>query len=292
MDGLIAKGVGGFYYVIDEGGRTHTLRAQGKLRRQRITPLVGDRVSFEAGEGEAHGWLNAVRERKNSLIRPPVANIDRLVITLAAVKPSPDLLLADRLLMLCRLSGIEPVLAINKRDQDGRAAEELAAEYAGAGAHIAMVSAEDGGGVDELRALLRGTVHAFGGQSGVGKSTLINALYGLTLSTGDLSDKTERGKHTTRHTELIAVEGGGMVLDTPGFSLLELDLAPPLTLKDLYPEFAPYEGLCRFSPCAHVEEPDCAVCRAAREGLIARARYERYAELYETMNERWRERYD
>ncbi len=293
MEGLIVKGIGGFYYVLDEGGTIHTLRAQGKLRRAHITPLVGDRVRFEPGQGEeAHGWLSAVLARKNSLIRPPVANIDKLVITLAAASPSPDLLLADRLFMLCVKSGIEPVVMINKSDQDASEAEELAVQYRGAGARVVMGSAQMGNGLDELRSVLRGSVHAFGGQSGVGKSTLINALYGLSLESGDLSFKTERGKHTTRHTELIRVEGGGMVLDTPGFSLLELELIEPINLKALYPEFEPYEGQCRFTPCAHYKEPGCAVRQAVQNGQVNRARHERYRQLYEEMNERWKERYD
>lgn len=291
MEGLIIKGIGGFYTVVDQAGDHHTLRAQAKLRRQRLKPMVGDRVTFEPGaDEESDGWLTAICPRKNSLVRPPVANIDRLVITLATVSPKADLMLADRLLMLCFRSNIVPVIVINKADQDAREAADLAREYAGASESM-MVSAESGEGVDALRALLRGTVHAFGGQSGVGKSTLINALYGLTLTTGSLSNKIDRGRHTTRHSELIPVAGGGMVLDTPGFSLLDIDLIDPIEIKALYPEFAPYDDECRFAPCAHFKEPGCAVKAAVEAGEIARARYERYQAIYEEMGERWKERY-
>ena len=293
MQGLLVKGIGGFYTAVDEAGKAFTLRAQAKIRRQRLTPMIGDRVDFEPGpDDQTHGWLTAIRPRKNSLIRPPVANIDRLVITLAAGSPKADLLLTDRLILLCMRAGIGPVLVINKADQDEQEAQALAREYRGIKAPIMMVSAEKGEGVDALFDVLKGTIHAFGGQSGVGKSTLINALYGLRLATGSLSLKLDRGKHTTRHTELIPVRGGGMVLDTPGFSLLELDLVEPLTLCSLYPEFAPYEGKCRFAPCAHYKEPGCAVKEAVQAGDIDEARHARYVMLYEEMNERWKERYD
>ncbi|MEG1192427.1 MAG: ribosome small subunit-dependent GTPase A [Clostridia bacterium] len=292
MEGLILKGIGGFYTVRGSDGSAHTLRAQGKLRKQHMTPMVGDRVEFTIGRSEENSWLTAILPRKNQLIRPPVANVDKLVITLASLTPKADLLLVDRLLLLARQNKIEPVLAINKSDQDAREAERLTCEYRGAAAEIYGVSAATGEGISALRAALKGTIHAFGGQSGVGKSSLINALYGFDLMTGTLSEKIDRGKNTTRHTELIDVPGGGMVLDTPGFSLLELALLPPLELKTLYPEFEPFDEKCRFSPCAHNKEPGCAVKAAVAAGEIDFLRYERYLALFGEVTERWKERYD
>ncbi len=292
MKGRVLCGVGGFYTVLSSDGRKYTLRAQAKLRRQRIRPLVGDRVEFTPGEDDQDGWLEAVMSRKNELIRPPVANIDRIVIVLAAGTPEADLLLADRMLVYARMNEIKPVLVINKCDQDASCAEDIARQYAGAAIDIYQVCAASGEGVDALRKALVGTIHAFGGQSGVGKSTLINRLYGLSQETGNLSEKIERGKNTTRHCELIPLSDGGMVLDTPGFSLLELNLMDPIEFRKLIPEFSSYEGHCRFSPCMHVSEPGCVVQEAVDKGLIARERWERYKNLYGDLKQRWRERYD
>lgn len=286
------RGVGGFYTVMDQAGRCYTLRAQAKLRRQRLTPLVGDYVRFTLGEGEENSWLTAILPRRNSLIRPAVANIDYLVITLSAGFPKADLLLADRLLLLCRQAGISPLVAVNKAEEDPQGALALAQQYRGGAAGTFVLSAVTGQGVEALGEALGGTVHAFGGQSGVGKSTLINRLYGLELSTGALSEKIDRGKHTTRHTQLIQVPGGGKVLDTPGFSLLEMKTMDPAELAGLYPEFQPYGDKCRFQPCAHYKEPGCAVKEAVEAGLVSGERHGRYCELYEEMRERWRERYD
>lgn len=291
MTGTILKGVGGFYTVLSESGECYTLRAQSKLRRQRITPLVGDRVTFTPGQGEQHGWLEAVMERKNQLVRPPIANIDALALVVAAGAPEPDLLLVDRMLLYARENGTEPLLVINKCDQDEGKKREIESQYAGAGIEIFGASAQTGEGIEALKRALQGKIHALGGQSGVGKSSLINAMYGLSLQTGDISEKIERGKNTTRHSELIPLDGGGMVLDTPGFSLLELRLMDPGLLEAGYPEFQGLEP-CRFSPCAHIAEPGCAVRRAVEEGAIDQGRWARYKVLYEEMNKRWKERYD
>ena len=291
MQGIITRGVGGFYYVLDAQGNTHQLRAQAKLRRAHIKPMVGDRVEFEPGAGEDDGWLKAVEPRRCQLSRPPVANIDTVLIVAAAAAPEPDLLMLDRLLLAAREGGIEAVLAVNKRDLAPEAAERVLRQYRGAVAAAFGVCARTGEGVDALRERLRGSVHAVAGQSGAGKSTLLNALYGFGLQTGDVSHKIERGRHTTRHCELIPIPGGGMALDTPGFSLLETKLRDPVQLRECYPEFAPYEGQCRFSPCYHATEPDCAVRAAVEAGEIDPERHARYVELLEEMKIRWRERY-
>ena len=292
LTGTILKGVGGFYYALDGEARVHTLRAQGKLRRERMKPKVGDRVELSPGEGEEHGWILRILPRRNELTRPPVANIDVIVVVVAAATPDPDLLMADRLLLNARRAGIACRLVVNKSDLDPGGAEAIARQYRGAEVSPMMVCADTGEGLDALREGLRGKVHALAGQSGAGKSTMINALYGLDLETGSLSRKIERGKNTTRHCQLIPVEGGGMVLDTPGFSLLETELFDPVELKDSWPEFAPHEGGCFFQPCYHATEPRCAVRDAVAAGTIDPMRHERYVALLDEMRQRWRDRYD
>jgi ribosome biogenesis GTPase len=182
-------------------------------------------------------------------------------------------------------------VAVNKADLNPERASEIQRAYRGATDGAYLVSARSGEGVDALREALSGSVHALSGQSGAGKSTLINQLYGLKLVTGQVS-RIERGKHTTRHSELIYLPGGGMVLDTPGFSLLESQLIEPIHLKESYPEFQPYEGDCRFNPCAHASEPDCVVRKAVEQGDIDLGRHERYKLLFEEMTQRWKDRYD
>ncbi len=291
-EGVILQGIGGFYTARDAGGRDYTLRAQGKLRRERMKPKVGDRVELIPGEGEEHGWISRVLPRRNELERPPVANIDVIAIVVAAATPEPDLLLADRLMVNARRAGIAVQLVVNKSDLDPGRAADIAAQYRGAEVAPLLICAETGEGVDALRERLYGRVHALAGQSGAGKSTTINALYGLDLETGDLSRKIERGKNTTRSCRLIPVEGGGMVLDTPGFSLLETAVFDPVELKDSYPEFAPCEGKCYFQPCYHATEPRCAAREAVAAGEIDARRHERYTALLDEMRQRWRDRYD
>ena len=292
MTGIILRGIGGFYYVLDDEGTVHQLRAQAKIRRVKLTPLVGDRVEFEPAKGDMDGWLVKILPRVNSLVRPSVANIDVIVLVAAAASPKIDSLLIDRMLIMAKKANIEQVLVVNKSDLDMEAANDIERRYSSAGIDIIKVSAKTKEGVETLRNRLLGRTHAFGGQSGVGKSSLINALYALDLTVGNVSDKIERGKHTTRRCELIPVEGGGRVLDTPGFSLLESDLIEPRELSQWYPEFQPYEGNCRFSPCYHAGEPDCCVKDALKEGRFPRERYESYIEILGEMRERWKMRYD
>ena len=292
MQGIILKGIGSFYYVLDGAGEVHQVRAQRKLRRQRLKPKVGDRVEIEPGEGEEDGWICAIAPRRNELVRPPVANIDAVVIVASAAAPVPDLAMVDRLMINARRAGIDVQLVVSKCDLDEGGSEAVLAQYRGARVDPIRVSARTGEGIDALRARLAGRVHALAGQSGAGKSTLINALYGLALETGDLSRKIDRGKNTTRSCELIPVPGGGMVLDTPGFSLLETEVFDPVEIKDCYPEFEPYEGHCYFQPCYHASEPRCAVRDAVASGEIDGERHGRYVALLEDMKQRWRDRYD
>lgn len=292
MQGTILRGIGGFYTAMDDDGAVYTLRAQRKLRRERMKPKVGDRVEMTPGEGEEDGWLQAILPRRNELDRPPVANIDRIVLVASAAAPQADLMLVDRMLIAARRREIQPVLVVSKCELDPDGARAIARQYRGAGASPMTVSARTGENVDRLRALLAGSVHALAGQSGAGKSSLINALYGLRLETGALSEKIERGKNTTRRSELIPLPAGGMVLDTPGFSLLEGALFDPVELQACYPEFAELAGKCYFQPCYHAAEPRCRVLEGVAAGEIDARRHGRYVELLNEMKIKWRERYD
>ncbi|MBO4836929.1 MAG: ribosome small subunit-dependent GTPase A [Clostridia bacterium] len=289
-EGQIIEGRGGLYTVRDGSGRSYVLRAKKKFRREQMTPLVGDRVLFTPGEGEKHGWLEQILPRASRILRPPVANISLLAVVIAP-SPAPDWFLVDKMLLGARMQEIRCVLVVSKCDLDQDTAVIASRDYAGAGVDLHFVSAIQGTGLEKLRTALRGQTVCFAGQSGVGKSTLLNALLGLALQTGDIS-RIERGRHTTRHASLITC-GDISVMDTPGFSLLEFDeVMDPVLLADYYPEFAPYRGKCRFQPCYHGSEPGCAVQQAARQGLISSARAVRYTELLQQARQQWRDRYD
>lgn len=289
--GTLIRGFGGFYTVRDAEGQEFTLRCKKKFRRLGLSPLVGDEVLFTPGEGEEHGWLEEILPRSSQCLRPPVANVSLLLIVVAPV-PEPDLLLVDRMMVRARAQGMDMLLVVNKCDLDEGLAQELQAQYAGAQVPVYAVSAESGQGLAALRERMGGRLCCLTGQSGVGKSTLLNALLGLSLETGEISRKIQRGKNTTRHAELL-VKDGLRVLDTAGFSLLELDGGmEPVTLKEYYPEFAAYEGKCRFEPCYHDREPGCAVTAACGEGAIHPERLARYRALLAEVRQAWRERYD
>lgn len=302
-NGLIIKGVGGFYTVLAEDKAEYVCKARGLFRKQQVTPVVGDRVEFALTDGAepspdpraANGYLLAILPRRNELIRPAVANIDRLFIVIAASRPLPDLLLVDKLLIFCEKYGIEPLIAISKCDEaEPSAVQSLLAEYAPAGYETFVVSAETGEGLDELRKRLGGKVICLAGQSAVGKSSLLNAMLpGAELAVGGLSRKTERGRHTTRHTELIPLPGGGAVLDTPGFSFLDSLELPPEEIRLMYPELAGAEENCRFTGCLHVSEPGCYVKKELlKNNGITEQRYERYVRLVKEAEEQRRHRYD
>jgi ribosome biogenesis GTPase len=225
------------------------------------------------------------------LIRPPVANI-RYILLVLAPEPQPDFALLDTLLVMAHRQQISPAMVVNKCELDPELANTVRREYGALDMPILEVSAKTGQGLDALRELLAQGICCFAGQSGVGKSTLLSAATGLELKTGEISKKISRGKHTTRHAELMQ-QGPYQVLDTPGFSLLELwSGMEPIELKNYYPDFAPYEGECRFSPCYHYQEPDCAVLAAAKAGKLGQQRLERYHQLLEKVREAWRKRYD
>ena len=291
LRGTLTQILGGFYTVETSNGERYTLRCKKKFRHARVTPLVGDEILFTPGEGEELGWLEDILPRRSECLRPPVANVECLVLVVAPV-PEPDLLLIDRLLARARAQGISALLVVGKSDLDPKLAETLSEEYRLAEVPVIAVSARTGEGLDELRDAMRGHLCCFAGQSGVGKSSLLRALTGLELEVGSLSEKIARGRNTTRKAELLTA-AGLRVFDTAGFSLLEPEKdTDPTTLKERYPEFLPYEGQCRFDSCCHDREPGCAVTRAADEGLLPGERLARYRTLLTELRETWRNRYD
>ena len=290
--GKIVKGVGGFYTVLCEDSSRHVCKARGLFRKFGQTPLPGDDVVLTV-DSKGEGYLRRILPRRNELLRPAVANVDMLLIVVSASEPLPDLELADKLLLYCGYQDIEPVLVINKCDSGINAAcEDIIAQYKNALDNICPVSAETGFGMDDLNSLLTGNTICLAGQSAVGKSSLLNKLMGLDLKTGELSAKTERGKHTTRHAELILNPAGGLIADTPGFSMLESVPIEPEQIPTMYPEFAEFHGLCRFMGCMHASEPDCAVKEAVKNGAINEQRYSRYLKILNEALELRRHKYD
>lgn len=285
------KALSGFYYV-DLAGETVTCRGRGKLRHQKVSPLVGDRVEITLS-GDGTGAVEAVLPRRNQLKRPAVANIDQLVVLCANVNPVSDPYLIDRVCSAAEGKGCEVVIAINKCDLD--TGDALAATYAAAGFPVLRLSAVTGEGVAALRERLQGKVSAFTGNSGVGKSSVLNALEpSFAIETGEVSDKLGRGRHTTRHVELFRV-GDALVADTPGFSSFEEDragLPDKETLGESFREFRPYLDRCRFVGCSHTKEKGCAVLEAVEAGAIPRSRHESYVRLYGEAKERrpWEEK--
>ncbi len=292
-EGMIIKCVAGVYDVLYEG-RIISAYAAGKFRNQGISPLVGDRVEIKFSERENEkNLITDILPRRNALLRPPVANVDTLLITVAVKKPNPDLKLADSLICYCRMLDIEPIICINKCDYDISSANELKEQFEKSDIRAFVTSTLLNEGVDKLKNAIKTGITCFSGQSAVGKSSLTNLLIGREVfETGGLSKKTERGKHTTRHSELVLFDNGKWLADTPGFSLLEAPELSPEKFKELYYEYEEFRDECRFNGCNHVNEPDCAVRRAVEECKLSAQRYERYKELFNEVNERWRRRYD
>ena len=291
MRGTLIRGIGSFYTAKDEAGNLYTLRCKKKFRHQGISPLTGDEVWFTPGEGDKDGWIEEILPRKTVCLRPPVANVSCLVIVLAPV-PEADLLLADRMISRAVAQGMKILIAVNKTDYDRTPVPLIEEQYRPAGIPVFPVSAKIGEGLDALKKAMEGELCCFTGQSGVGKSTLLNALLRLNLETGDISRKIARGKNTTRQSELIEKDGL-RVMDTAGFNLLEPEKPlEPEKIRERYPEFMPYEGKCRFRECLHDREPGCAVQEAADQGFVHPERLRRYRLLLAETREVWRERYD
>ena len=285
MRGRIIKGIAGFYYV-HCGDRIYECKAKGVFRKDNRKPLVGDWVEMDVlDEGEALGNISALLPRDSELIRPAVANVDQALVIFAIAKPRPNFNLLDRFLVMMGQQGIRSIGCFNKLDMDqeglGREYREL---YGGCGYRTLTVSARLGCGIEALKEMLAGHTTAVAGPSGVGKSSIINCLQsGTVMETGEISAKIERGKHTTRHSELIAIGEGSYILDTPGFSSLGLFDLEKERLAGFYPEFAAHERYCRFGGCAHIGEKDCGVKSAVEEGAVSRMRYENYRLLYEEL---------
>ena len=268
--GVIVKGIGGFYYVKSENNDIAECRARGIFRKDNIKPMIGDRVIFE------NGSIREIEKRKNQLVRPPVANIDNLVVVVATVSPEPDFMLIDKMLINAEAQNIKPMLCINKTDL--KSPDSIKSIYEKAGYRVFEISCEKNIGQDKLQDALCGATTAFSGLSGVGKSSILNLLTNAGMETGNVSDRIKRGRHTTRHVELLELAGGGFVLDTPGFSSLEIKNVKREELYKYFPEFG--TGVCRFKGCSHINEPDCHVKDKLLSGKISKVRYENYCKLY------------
>ena len=291
MQGKIIKGIAGFYYVNVVESGVYECKAKGVFRKEKIKPLVGDNVRIEIlDEENKTGNIVGIFPRKNELIRPAVANIDQALVVFAVTKPTPHFNLLDRFLVMMERKEIPVVLCFNKKDiATSPEIAELEAIYEKCGYPIVFTSALEQENIEEIRRLLLKKTTAIAGPSGVGKSSLINLLQNqVQMETGTISRKIERGKHTTRHSELIAVDADSYIMDTPGFSSLYVNDFEKEELKYYFREFASYEGQCRFQGCDHVHEPGCAVKEALEEGKIHPIRYKNYLEMYTELKEKKR----
>ena len=291
MQGKIIKGIAGFYYVNVVESGVYECKAKGVFRKEKIKPLVGDNVRIEIlDEENKTGNIVEIFPRKNELIRPAVANIDQALVVFAVTKPTPHFNLLDRFLVMMERKEIPVVLCFNKKDiATSPEIAELEAIYEKCGYPIVFTSALEQENIEEIRRLLLKKTTAIAGPSGVGKSSLINlCMHQVQMETGTISRKIERGKHTTRHSELIAVDADSYIMDTPGFSSLYVNDFEKEELKYYFREFASYEGQCRFQGCDHVHEPGCAVKEALEEGKIHPIRYKNYLEMYTELKEKKR----
>lgn len=286
MQGRIVKGIGGFYFVSD-GSRVVMGKARGNLKRNKELLYVGDIVDYEiTAEGEA--IINGVARRDNSLIRPPVSNLNLLVVVFAASSPEPNFNVIDKMCIACEAKGIDIAICITKPDLvSSEELEEIRSRYDSA-YDVMTVNGMTGAGIDSLRERISGRNVALAGPSGVGKSTILNNIVGAqSAETGTVSDKTGRGRHTTRHVEIFELGDGTNLYDTPGFTSLELPSMEPSELSNLIPEFRACRGQCRYADCVHMKEPGCAVKEAVNEGVIPEGRYDTYLNLMEEVK-KWR----
>lgn len=291
MRGKIVKGIAGFYYVHIDGLGVFECKAKGIFRKDNTRPLVGDDVEMDIlDEMGKTGNISALLPRKNALIRPAVANVDQALVIFSITKPAPSLNLLDRFLIMMWQQKLPCIICFNKQDiaeeEEKRILEEA---YGACGYRVLFVSARERQGINALKEALYQKTTTVAGPSGVGKSSLVNCLQsGTVMETGAISEKISRGKHTTRHSELLSIGEGTYIMDTPGFSSLSLFDIEKEELAGFYPEFAPFEGDCRFRGCSHISEPVCGVKKALEKGLISKIRYENYTLLYEELKNRKR----
>lgn len=291
MRGKIIKGIAGFYYIHAEDGEIYECKAKGIFRKDNRKPLVGDDVEIEILDAkEKEGNLVAIYPRRNSLIRPAVANVDQAFVIFAMEDPKPNFMLLDRFLIMMEQADIPAVICFNKTDlAKQEEILELERIYSGCGYRVILSSARNGEGTEEIRQILMGKTTVVAGPSGVGKSSLTNLMQGdVQMETGEISKKLKRGRHTTRHSQVIPVAEHTYLVDTPGFSSLYLTDMEEQELKDYFREFRRYEEGCRFQGCRHIHEPDCAVKGALEEEKISKLRYEDYLGLYEELKEKRR----
>ena len=291
MQGKIIKGIAGFYYIYAEDGNIYECKAKGIFRKDNFKPLVGDNVEITVlNEEEKEGSVTSILPRRNSLIRPAVANVDQAFLIFAMENPKPNFLLLDRFLIMMKQQEIPAVICFNKKDVgEKEEMEKLYEIYTGCGYRVVLSSTYEGEGMDEIHEILKGKTTVVAGPSGVGKSSITNCMQGeVQMETGEISKKLKRGKHTTRHSQVIPVEKNTFLVDTPGFSSLYLTDMKEEELRDYFPEFVMYEPQCRFQGCMHIHEPGCAVKEALSEGKISQQRYDNYLAVYEELKEKRR----
>ncbi|MBE5959400.1 MAG: ribosome small subunit-dependent GTPase A [Lachnospiraceae bacterium] len=289
MTGKIIKGIAGFYYVHIEGQGVYECKAKGVFRNKSIKPLVGDNVKIDIiDDEEKKGNIIEVLERKNDLIRPAVANVDQALVVFALKDPEPNLNLLDRFLVMMEFQNIETVICFNKSDiSDDEETKRIADIYSKAGYRVIITSVEKDEGVSKVKEQLASKTTVFAGPSGVGKSSMLNALaLDYKMETGEVSKKIGRGKHTTRHSEIFYIDKMTYVIDTPGFTSLNVPGMDERVLEECFPEFVPYIGECKFTGCAHISEPDCAIKNLVQEGKIPSERYENYKSFYDELKNR------
>ncbi len=276
--GIIIKGIGGFYYVKTDDGIVEC-RAQGKFRNKSLKPMIGDRVDILISDDNT-GSVSNIYKRKNEFIRPPVANVDQLILVVAAKNPMPDLTFIDKMTVIANHKTVELILCINKIDIGIENAEKIKSIYENAGFKVIETSTIDGTGIEDVKEYLDGKITAFAGFSGVGKSSILNTITDAKAETGDISKKLKRGKHTTRHVELFEYNENSYIMDTPGFSMLDLPYIKASELENYFPEFSKYIGTCKFAGCTHTSEPGCSVKDAVDNGTINQERYNHYVEFF------------